>query len=145
MRQHFLSIFPPFQFIFSFVVVFVCFKWRVCPSTYPEFFKTVLHTTLWSCSEPGSLWEMPDSNPGPLPRDWWVTNKPPHLLASWIQQYYILPGPFYPGCDTIWTASSIHMNSVVSTRVAMCPMRSFPDSVVLVAIRPDTTNLYPIC
>ena len=26
--------------------------------------------TQWSCSAPGSLWEVPDSNPGPLPQKW---------------------------------------------------------------------------
>ena len=32
---------------------------------YPEIFYFITH---WSCSASGSLWEMPDSNPGPLPQ-----------------------------------------------------------------------------
>ena len=35
-----------------------------------------LHFSQWSCSASGSLWEMPDSNPVPLPQK---SGEPPHL------------------------------------------------------------------
>ena len=39
--------------------------------------------TQWSCSAPGSLWELPDSNPGLLPqKSGALPNEPPHLLES---------------------------------------------------------------
>ena len=48
-----------FFFIYLFIASVVGYP------LYTEFFYII---TQWSCSASGSLWEMPDSNPGPLPQ-----------------------------------------------------------------------------
>ena len=47
---------------------------------YPEIFYIIKQ---WSCSASGSLWDMPDSNPAPLPqKSGALPNEPPHLLNT---------------------------------------------------------------
>ena len=54
--------------------------WRFPPSTL-RFYSI----TPWSCSAPGSLWEMLDLNPGPLPqKSGALPNEPPYLQMRLI-------------------------------------------------------------
>ena len=53
---------------------------------------TFYSITQWSCSVLGSLWEMPDSNPGPLPqksgaRPQRATTSPPYFVLVILQIY----------------------------------------------------------
>ena len=54
----------------EFLVIFFCLRVR-----FPSLPQDVLHYC-WSCSAWGSMWEMPDSNPGPLSQK---SDEPPNL------------------------------------------------------------------
>ena len=46
------------------ICIFFGLRWRFPPPRWDLY-----SITQWSCSAPGSLWEMPNSNPGPLPQN----------------------------------------------------------------------------
>ena len=54
-----------------------CLRWRFPPSTL-RFYSI----EQWSCSAPGSLWEMPDSNPGLLPQKSGALPMSHHIYAT---------------------------------------------------------------
>ena len=57
------SLFQPIFNKKKFLMIFFCLRGR-----FPSLPWDFLHKSQWSCSALGSLWEMPDSNPGPLPQ-----------------------------------------------------------------------------
>ena len=54
-----------FYYLFFIFFYYLFFAPGVGFPLYPEIF---VHYSQWFCSASGSLWEMPDSNPGPLPQ-----------------------------------------------------------------------------
>ena len=63
-----------------FLKIFFCHRGR-----FPSLPWVFLHYyTQWSCSGSGSLWETPDSNPGPLPMSHHIPNCAKQIPKSWI-------------------------------------------------------------
>ena len=59
-------------------LTFLLFCLRGCLPLYLE----MLQYTQWPCSASGSLWEMPDSNPGPLPKMSGALSTSHHISTS---------------------------------------------------------------
>ena len=107
-----------------FVVLFICLASGGSSTSTPRFYSI----TQWSCSAPGLLWEMPDSNPGPLPqkslaRCQWPTTSPEEMSI-----YYLKGNVYYHWTVTLWSLKvrdfmKMRAESVFFRKISFNPKR----------------------